>query len=722
MKKALVIWFFVAALVAMSCSPPADDIDSVRGVTDPRDSDTYVQVWDSYDLDAVWNNLNADLVLSVEALQTEGWSGTVYIRSDGSIDPPDAPIITSDNITYYLTGDISSPGHGIIVERSDITIEGEDFRVLGQMQFDWRGVDLSGVTNVTIRNIRVESFWGGIYADGSPNGTISDCTVLNNYRGIHLRMGSHNYEVTGCNISSNIFTGLHPYLSNDHVIRDNTITHNRWGLVFDTSHYNVLTNNTMIKDGIIVNGMGTHKSVTSMDETNTVNGKPVYFWKDRDGGKVPEGAGFIWLINCHNVEISDQDVSETDLGILLHHSTNNVISSVTAESNDFAGIWILWSDSNTVTNSVFENNAWYGIYLWGAKHNVIHANTILANRWYGLRASYYSQDNIVYHNNFIDNNTPAFVTDYMANIWDDGYPSGGNYWSNYTGVDLHSGPGQNEPGSDGIGDTPYIIDGNNSDRYPLMQPFDVTVEYDLTISRTDGGSVTEPGEGTFAYEDGTVVDLVATPAMGHHFVNWTGDVSTIVAVNSTTTTITMNGDYSIVANFEAVEGGQTQCTATATGTGTACVTTSHGLIEDLQAVPPHSLPSVLFPHGMFNFRITDLTLGQTVTLTIEFPSPLPIGTLWWKYDNGRWYGLPNESDNGDNIMVISLTDGGVHDLDDVPGQITDPGGPGDPMTVGWDGQPINKTAVVVPWVGLLAAIVAGVSLLMLRRRREQEGI
>jgi hypothetical protein len=55
-----------------------------------------------------------------------------------------------------------------------------------------------------------------------------------------------------------------------------------------------------------------------------------------------------------------------------------------------------------------------------------------------------------------------------VNVWDDGYPSGGNYWSDYAGVDEKSGPGQNLTGSDGIGDTHYIIDGNNRDRYPLM--------------------------------------------------------------------------------------------------------------------------------------------------------------------------------------------------------------------------------------------------------------
>jgi len=49
-----------------------------------------------------------------------------------------------------------------------------------------------------------------------------------------------------------------------------------------------------------------------------------------------------------------------------------------------------------------------------------------------------------------------------VNVWDDGYPSGGNYWSDYTGVDANS---------DGIGDTPYILDAQNVDNYPLMQPF-----------------------------------------------------------------------------------------------------------------------------------------------------------------------------------------------------------------------------------------------------------
>jgi nitrous oxidase accessory protein NosD len=59
------------------------------------------------------------------------------------------------------------------------------------------------------------------------------------------------------------------------------------------------------------------------------------------------------------------------------------------------------------------------------------------------------------------------------NTWDAGYPSGGNYWSDYTGLDLYSGPYQNLTGSDGIGDSVYRIDADNIDRYPLMQQYPI---------------------------------------------------------------------------------------------------------------------------------------------------------------------------------------------------------------------------------------------------------
>jgi alpha-tubulin suppressor-like RCC1 family protein len=77
-------------------------------------------------------------------------------------------------------------------------------------------------------------------------------------------------------------------------------------------------------------------------------------------------------------------------------------------------------------------------------------------------------------------------------------------------------------------------------------------EYDLTIGSTGPGSVSTPGEGTFTYDEGTVVDLVATPDDGCQFVNWTGDVSTVANVNAAATNITMNDSYNITANFQYI--------------------------------------------------------------------------------------------------------------------------------------------------------------------------
>ena len=161
--------------------------------------------------------------------------------------------------------------------------------------------------------------------------------------------------------------------------------------------------------------------------------------------------------------------------------------------------------------------------------------------------------------------------------------------------------------------------------------------------------------------------------------------------------------------------------ATTTGTGDASFSADQGNIVGLTGVVPLGAPAagVTFPHGMLNFTICCIPPGGTVTLTVTLPAAVPVGTVWWKYQNGGWYSLPNLSNDGDAIMVISLTDGGSGDGDAVLGQITDDGGPGNPGAVGWETRPINKVRVLLPWIALIAAIIAGVSLLVLRRRRAQ---
>ena len=107
---------------------------------------------------------------------------------------------------------------------------------------------------------------------------------------------------------------------------------------------------------------------------------------------------------------------------------------------------------------------------WGAspENNYIWENTI-QDYTYGV-GNEWADDNEIYYNNFIDNTRQAY--DGGVCIWDQGYPSGGNYWNDHTGPDSFQGPAQATPGSDGIVDTPYILDGDSLDNYPLADPYD----------------------------------------------------------------------------------------------------------------------------------------------------------------------------------------------------------------------------------------------------------
>lgn len=82
-----------------------------------------------------------------------------------------------------------------------------------------------------------------------------------------------------------------------------------------------------------------------------------------------------------------------------------------------------------------------------------------------------------------------------------------------------------------------------------------SAQYELSINATEGGSVTQPGEGVFTYNEGVTINLVAAPDAGYRFVEWADDVDTIADVNAASTDITMNGNYSITANFVGAEAG-----------------------------------------------------------------------------------------------------------------------------------------------------------------------
>ena len=165
---------------------------------------------------------------------------------------------------------------------------------------------------------------------------------------------------------------------------------------------------------------------------------------------------------------------------------------------------------------------------------------------------------------------------------------------------------------------------------------------------------------------------------------------------------------------------------TSTGTGTASFTPSAGNATGLSAVAEGSLPAaaqatkpINFPDGLFSFNITGLTPGATVYVTITLP-PGSAPTQYWKYHVPEgWIQIPMTVVGPPDVIRITLVDGGLGDDDGLAnGTIVDQGGPGS-GAVGWETYPVSKARVLIPWIALLAAILGGASLLVIRRRRAQ---
>lgn len=204
------------------------------------------------------------------------------------------------------------------------------------------------------------------------------------------------------------------------------------------------------------------------------------------------GPGFRIEYSDGNV-ICNNTLIDCTMGIALGYSNGNFLSKNNISNCTYfnMGIVVFLSQDNFIDRNVI-SRSWAGIYLL-ATHNTFKGNEILKND-YGIwmnGANY----NTFYHNNLINNTHQTHISEDETNIWNCGYPYGGNYWSDYNGADLYCGRYQNVTGSDGIGDIPYVINEHNRDGYPLMNPWvpkvpgningdSITDIFDLTTAAT----------------------------------------------------------------------------------------------------------------------------------------------------------------------------------------------------------------------------------------------
>jgi len=477
--------------------------------------------------------------------------------------------ILRNSITLVADGFVTLDGQGgcyvLNARANHVTVEG--FDIWNSTSY---GINMKGFGNTVAKNLLHCA--SGIRLERSCDSIIKqNHVVTSGIYGIVLHRSSNN------TIIENVITGgirdaaLHVYYSEKNFISLNNITGNRFGLVLKSSRNNVLRNNRMANNwcnfahGTSYGFWDVWPGDNDIDASNTVDGKPIYYWVNVSDRVVPSDAGCVVLSNCENIIVENLDIRNNFHGILLVNSSsiqirrNNIThnfanydnrcagilavcgsSNVTVTLNNITandnGVFLLGANNNVSLNNIANNFFWgvilsgetvlssnnitgslvagvelrgsgcivtsnnigsnsegiriygsnhtlisnniiangimagfagcYGINIYQASNCTIRSNNIILSGEYGIYMREASS-NVLFHNNFIDNNKQVYIYK-STNVWDDGYPSGGNYWSNYTGLDNYNGPNQDLPGADGIGDTPHTLDASNVDRYPLM--------------------------------------------------------------------------------------------------------------------------------------------------------------------------------------------------------------------------------------------------------------
>jgi len=347
---------------------------------------------------------------------------------------------------------------GVNINSSNNTISGNTF------SSNEVGINTEYSTNNIFSYNYLSNNWCGILQSYSNDSTITRNTYTNNTYAIN-NFHSNNSSITLNTVTNNhIGIRLSHSISNN-IIKNNIRNNNYCGITLEHSNNNkIIVNNITLNYHFGIIGL-------SLSDNNTISVNNIS--SNNEYGVLLDGSKFNTItgntINSNNL-----------CGIYLSATKFNTITGNTITSSFWEGIYLDDSSSNNITGNIISNNGGginsfgesinniimgnyinfnkdFGICLEFSNNNTITSNNISSNKKYGITLEDFSNNNTIYHNNFINNTQNAY--DECKNTWDNGYPSGGNFWDDYNGTDSDE---------DGIGDTPHPISGgNNKDNYPL---------------------------------------------------------------------------------------------------------------------------------------------------------------------------------------------------------------------------------------------------------------
>ncbi|MCW4017497.1 MAG: hypothetical protein NWF00_02250 [Candidatus Bathyarchaeota archaeon] len=205
-------------------------------------------------------------------------------------------------------------------------------------------------------------------------------------------------------------------------------------------------------------------------------------WVDT-GNVTLDGNGYssnrlISITDESNVTIQNWSISSSQCILLFNVSNvsilNNNLTSGDQPGSELSAINVDRSTSTTIAGNNIGGDK-CSILMTRSASNLITRNNItnMSTGWDHTSAGiilYNCSHNTIYHNNFMDNTRGVYIgTEGLSkNIWDNGYPPEGNYWEDYQ----TKYPNASEVDNSEIWNTPYVIDENNIDYYPLVNQAD----------------------------------------------------------------------------------------------------------------------------------------------------------------------------------------------------------------------------------------------------------